>query len=760
MPDFVEELLQRMSLADKVGQLNHPQMHADVSTGAGTAVADIESRIRKGEVGSLAGGGDLAYLGELQRIAVEESPQGVPLLFTFDVIHGHRTIFPLPLALACAWEPALVRRTARLAAEEAAAEGIALAWAPMLDVSRDARWGRCAESPGEDPLLCSAFASAMVDGYQQKDLSRPDSVMATAKHFAGYGLSEAGRDYNAVDASPYRLHNVVLPPFKAAVDAGVGAVMVGFHDLAGIPCTAHRELLRGLLRDLWGFDGLIVSDYTAIMELLHHGVAADDKEAAYLAFTAGVDIDLMSGFYLRHLPDLVAEGRIAEAEIDAACRRVLRAKLQLGLFKTPFRGLEKGRRRMAGLPAGNRRLAREAAAKACVLLKNDGVLPLARAGQTLAVIGPLAEGRANLQGTWAPAARPEDSITLLEGLQAVAGEGCRILHAPGANIVDDPDIAARLNVFGEAVTIDARPPADLIAEAVALAGQADVVIACVGEAKEHAGESSTRSSLGLPGSQGLLLRALQETGKPLVLVTMSGRPLALEWEDRHANAILHAWFGGSEAGNGIADVLFGEVNPSGKLAMSFPRSAGQCPLSYAEAPTGRPIDKVGIDVAGDGEVDGQGRHVFRKFTTACRLEGPSTPLYPFGHGLGYSPFEYGALELDKTVLRGESDVLTATVAVRNSGSHPGEEVVQLYISDPVASRSRPLRELKGFQKILLQPGEAQRVRFAITVADLRFFRAERLAAPELLWEPGTFVVQIGPNAQDHCAGTVEWQAGA
>jgi beta-glucosidase len=395
-----------------------------------------------------------------------------------------------------------------------------------------------------------------------------------------------------------------------------------------------------------------------------------------------------------------------------------------------------------------------------VLLKNDGVLPLARDGRTIALIGPLADNRANMQGTWAVSARPEDSITVLEGMQVAAGERIRILHAKGTNIVDDASLAARLNVFGATFAIDARPPDELIAEAVVLARQADVVVACVGEAKEHAGESSTRSELGLPGSQGRLLRALHETGKPLVLVTMSGRPLALEWEDRHANAILHAWFGGSEAGNAVAQVLFGDVNPSGKLAMSFPRTAGQCPIAYAAAPTGRPIDKIGIDVRGDHEVDGQGRRVFRKFTTACRLEGPHTPLYPFGHGLGYSPFEYGALELDRTALCGESDSLNATVTVRNAGAVAGEEIVQLYISDPVASRSRPVRELKGFQRILLQPGEEQRVSFEITVADLRFFRAERLGAPEHVWEPGTFVVQIGASSQKLSAAAIEWRADA
>ncbi|MGD1877550.1 MAG: beta-glucosidase BglX [Kiloniellaceae bacterium] len=754
----LDNLLARMTLADKIGQLNHPNANSDATTGAGEALGNVESRIRRGEVGSLPGGAEPSQVRALQRIAVEESPQGIPLIFTFDVIHGYRTVFPLPLGLACAWDSDLVRRTAQVAAAEAAGEGIALSWAPMLDVSRDARWGRCAESPGEDPLLGAAFGAAMVAGFQGEDLTRPQTVMATAKHFAGYGLSEAGRDYNAVDASPYRMHNVVLPPFKTAVESGVGAIMVGFHDLAGIPCTAHRELLRDLLRERWGFDGLLVSDYTAILELIHHGVAADPKEAACLAFNAGVDIDLMSGFYLRYLPELVAEGRIAETEIDAACRRVLQAKQKLGLFDHPYRGLPADDKPPATLAGAHRRLAREAAAKACVLLKNDGVLPLRSDGGTLAVIGPLADSRANMQGTWAPAARPADSITLLEGIQAVANGRCRIVHALGTNIVDDPDIAARLNVFNETFVIDRRPPAELIAEAVAVAQQADVVVAGIGEAKEHAGESSTRSEIGLPGSQGQLLRALHATGKPLVVVSFSGRPLDLEWEDRHANAVLHVWFGGSEAGNGVADVLFGAVTPSGKLAMSFPRGAGQCPTSYAEAPTGGPRDRNGIDVAGDQEVDGQGHRVFRKFTTACRLEGPSTPLYPFGYGIGYSAFEYGPLEVDKTQLRGEADRLTVTVAVRNAGTRAGEEIVQLYIGDPVASRSRPLRELKGFRKILLQPGAQQRVSFAIGVADLRFFKAERLAAPEPVWEPGTFVVEVGASSQALAAATIEWQA--
>jgi beta-glucosidase len=757
MPDFIDSLLGRMTLTDKVGQLNLLSPSGGDTTGAGPAANDIENRIRRGEVGILPAGVDIARLTRWQKLAVEESPQRIPLMFSLDVIHGHRTIFPLPIGLACSWDPALIRETARVAAREAAAAGVALAWAPMIDVSRDARWGRCAESPGEDPLLCAAFGEAMIEGYQQDDLTRHDTVMATAKHFAGYGFAEGGRDYNAVDMSPYRLHNVVLPPFKAAVDARVGAIMAGFHDLAGIPATAHRELLRDLLREKWGFDGLIASDYTAILELVHHGVAADTKEAAFLAFRAGVDIDLVSEAYFRHLPELVAEGRIKEAEIDAACRRVLRAKERLGLFDHPYGRLDERRRQAVTLTADNRRLAREAATKSCVLLKNSGALPLKRDG-TIAVVGPLADSRVNMQGTWAVAAQSSDSVTVVEGIRSVAGDRTQILYAKGANIVDDPNIAARLNVFGETFTIDQRPPDDLIAEAVSLARRADVVIACVGEAKEHSGESSTRTDISLPGSQQKLLEALHGTGKPLVLVTMSGRPLALEWEDRHVAAILHAWFAGTEAGNAIADVLFGDVNPSGKLSMSFPRSAGQCPIHYAEPPTGRPIDKIGIDVAGDEETSESGRRVFRKFTTACRLEGPHTPLYPFGYGISYSTFAYGPLSVDKTVLRGDDDTLNVTMTIRNTGPAASEEIVQLYIGDPVASRSRPVRELKGFQKVPLQSGGERRVTFRITTADLKFVRADRIAAPEHVWEPGTFLVQIGPNSQTLTTIAVEWQA--
>ena len=548
MSDFIDALLRRMSLAEKVGQLNLLSPGGGDTTGAGGTAADIESRIRRGEVGFLPAGGGIEQLTRWQTIAVEQSPQKIPLIFTLDVIHGHRTVFPLPLALACSFDMELVRRTARVAATEAAAAGVSLAWAPMLDVSRDARWGRCAESPGEDPLLGAAFAEAMIEGYQQGDLARPDGVMACAKHFAGYGFAEGGRDYNAVDPSPYRMHNVVLPPFKAAVEAGVGAVMVGFHDLAGIPCTAHRELLRDLLRGQWGFDGLIVSDYTAIPELVNHGVAADAQgsgaarlqrrrrrrpgERMLLQASAGTGGGgpHCRGRDRRRLPPRAAS--------QAAARPVRRP---LSAASTKRAGKRSRSRPTAAAWRARRRRNPACCSRTTARCRSSAPAPSRWSGRS-----PTAAPICRAPGRWRRTRRTASRCW--KACAPLAGDAT-ILYAKGANIVDDPNIAARLNVFGETAAIDPRPPEELIAEAVAVARQADVVVACVGEAKEHSGESSTRTELGLPGSQPRLLRALHETGKPLVLVTMSGRPLALEWEDRHADAILHAWFGGSETGN-------------------------------------------------------------------------------------------------------------------------------------------------------------------------------------------------------------------
>lgn len=746
---FIEQLLARMTLAQKIGQLNHPNASGGDTTGAGVAVDNIEQRIARGDVGFLAGGADPAQLREWQRIACE-SATGIPLVFTMDVIHGHRTIFPLPIALAGSFDADLIRATAQVAAHEATAEGVSLTWAPMLDVSRDARWGRCAESPGEDPLLGSMYARAMVDGFQQGDPSQPQALLSCAKHFAAYGFADGGRDYNAVDMTPYRLHNVVLPPFQAAVEAGVAAIMVGFHDLAGIPCTAHAGLLDGLLRQRWGFDGLLVSDYTAIMELINHGVAANLEDAAYLAFTAGVDIDLISEAYRKHLPSLVQSGRISMAAIDAACRRVLQAKQKLGLFDNPYRGLDSPR--STTLAPAHRQLARKAAASSCILLKNDGVLPL-RPETRVALVGPLAHNRENLQGTWAVAARSADSVTLLEGLQAA---GRQVQYSVGANLVDDARIAARVNVFGQTFAQESRSADSLIAEAVALANAADVVVVCVGEAKEHTGESSTRTNIELPACQRRLLETLHATGKPLVIVSMSGRPLALQWEDRHANALLHTWFAGSEAGPAIADVLYGVVNPSARVAMSFPHDSGQCPLHYAEAPTGRPRERIGVDVGGDDEVDANGMRVFRKFTTACRIEGAHTALYPFGYGLSYTKFEYSDLQLNTSLLHGAAAVLQVSVTLRNSGERAGIEIVQLYLSDPVASRSRPLRELKDFRRVELAAGESCIVEFAVDRAALAFCKGVAIDQPDVVSEPGAFVVHVGGSSVTQLSAGFEW----
>lgn len=750
---FIEQLLARMTLEQKVGQLNHPNASSGDTTGAGTAVDNIEQRIARGEVGFLAGGAEPAQLRAWQQIAVEQSDCGIPLMFTVDVIHGHRTIFPLPIALAGSFDADLIRDTARVAALEASSEGVTLTWAPMLDISRDARWGRCAESPGEDPVLGSMYARAMVEGFQGSDPSQPGQLLSCAKHFAAYGFADGGRDYNAVDMTPYRLHNVVLPPFEAAVQAGVAAIMVGFHDLAGIPCTAHRDLLDGLLRQTWGFDGLLVSDYTAIMELINHGVAADLEHAALLAFNAGVDIDLISEAYRKHLPALVRSGRVSMHAIDAACRRVLQAKQKLGLFDNPYRGLDDSQHARAPLSAAHRQLARKAAAQSSVLLKNDGVLPLAT-NTRIALIGPLAANRENLQGTWAVAARSADSITVLEGLQAAQH---RVDYAIGANLVDDVNMAARVNVFGPSFVMDPRSADQLIAEAVAVAERAEVIVACVGEAKEHTGESSTRTDITLPASQRRLLAALHGMGKPLVIVTMSGRPLVLEWEHAHANAMLHTWFGGSETGSAIADLLFGVVNPSARVTMSFPRDSGQCPVYYAEAPTGRPRDRIGVDVGGDSEVDAQGRHVFRKFTTACRIEGAHTPLYAFGHGLSYTRFDYSDLSVNKTALSGMQDVLRVSVTLRNAGSRAGTEVVQLYITDPVAGRSRPLLELKDFRRVTLPAGEAQTVQFELTTAALRYFLGTSLTQPDAVFEPGSFIIHVGSSSVATQSIAIDWQ---
>lgn len=745
-----------MSLREKIGQLNYPHADGLPTTGAAPG-ADTRTLILRGDLCGTSAGRDAGERRALQRLAVEKGPNGIPLFFAKDCIQRYVTGAPIPLAQSCSWEPELIRRIAAMTAEEARADGVNLNWAPMLDITHDARWGRVAEGHGELPYLCARLAEAAVRGYQgaDGDLAQPGRMMATLKHFAGYGLALAGRDYAAVEASPATLMRI-MEPFRAGIAAGAGAVMVAFSTLNDMPATAHRVLLHDVLRQRFGFRGMVVTDFTAIdPELVNHGIAADAREAAFLAFTAGVTVDLVSCAFLNHLEGLVAEGRISEAEVTARCRLVLEAKARLGLFEDPYLGLAEGSR--AVRKPAHVALAREAAQKGLVLLKNEGVLPLARGGR-LAVIGPLADDRIDMQGTWAIDVDPASSATVLEGLRA-GGGNTHVLHARGCNIVDDPNIAARLNVHNRhmpSVVIDARPSAEMIAEACAVAEHADAIVLCLGEAKEHAGESSTRLDIALPGAQQALFDAMRATGKPLVVIAISGRPLALTGV-MTADALIWTGHPGAEGGHALADVLFGAVSPSGRLSMALPRHVGQLPLATEELPSGRPKDAIGIDVAGDSEVDEAGRNVFRKFTTACIIEGPATPLFPAGFGLTYTHFAHGRATASAGILKGEDAILEVSVPVTNAGDLAGTEVVQLWLRDPVALASRPVRELRGFVRLSLQPGETAVARFRLTVADLCYDRGPALGEMTRGWEPGDFILMVGPNARDVQSLAVTWE---
>lgn len=753
---FIDDLLARMSLREKIGQLNYPHADGLPTTGAAPG-ADTRTLILRGELCGTSAGYDAGARRALQKLAIEQGPHGIPLFFAKDCIQRYVTGAPIPLAQSCSWDPDLLERIAAMTAAEARADGVNLNWAPMLDVTHDARWGRVAEGHGELPYLCARLAEAVVRGYQGSDgdLAKPNRMMATLKHFAGYGLALAGRDYAAVEASPATLMRI-MEPFRAAITAGAGAVMVAFSTLNDMPATAHRVLLTDVLRQRFGFTGMVVTDFTAIdPELVNHGIAANAREAAYLAFTAGVTVDLVSCAFLNHLEALVADGLISEAEVTARCRLVLEAKARLGLFDDPYLGLTEGSRAVR-LPQ-HVALAREAAVKGLVLLKNDGVLPLARGGR-LAVIGPLADNRIDMQGTWAIDVDPHSSVTVLEGLRAGAGN-THVLHAKGCDIVSDTDLAARLNVHNRhmpSVTLDPRPLHEMIAEALAVADEAETIVLCVGEAKEHAGESSTRLDIGLPGAQQALFDALRATGKPLVVIAISGRPLALTGVAT-ADALIWTGHPGSEGGHAIAEVLFGNQSPSGRLSMALPRHVGQLPLATEELPTGRPKDAIGIDVAGDDEVDAAGRRVFRKFTTACILEAPHTPLFPAGFGLTYTRFAYGPVMASSRALKGENAVLEVSVAVTNEGERHGTEVVQLWLRDPVALASRPVRELRGFARLTLAPGETRDQRFRLTTDDLRYDRGPSLEAMVRDWEPGEFIIMVGPNARDVQSLTVTWE---
>jgi beta-glucosidase len=712
-----------MTLDEKIGQLNLPSVGFDVT---GPIVSkDVDGKIRSGEVGGVFNTFTPQAVRKLQELAVKGSRLHIPLLFGYDVIHGHKTIFPIPLALSCTWDTLLVEKSARIAAMEASADGLNWTFSPMVDIARDPRWGRVAEGAGEDPYLGSLIARAMVKGYQGKGLDKENTVMACVKHFALYGAAEAGRDYNTVDMSLVKMYQYYLPPYRAAIDAGAGSVMSSFNEINGVPATANKWLMTDLLRKQWGFKGFVVTDYTAINELIEHGLG-NLQQVSALALNAGIDMDMVGEGFLTTLKTSLKEGRVSQAAINQACRRILEAKYKLGLFKDPYRGISEERAAREIMTSGNRRAAREIAEHAEVLLKNEGhILPLKRTG-TIALIGPLADDHRDMLGAWSAAGDWKASVSVIEGMKQAGGSGINLVYAKGANITDDSSVLVQLNANGGDIVRDGHGPGELIDEALTAAGKADVVVAVLGEPFGMSGEAASRSDIGLPASQEALLQALVKTGKPIVLVLMNGRPLTLGWEKEHVPAILEAWHGGTEAGNAVAAVLFGDYNPSGKLTMSFPRNVGQIPTYYNHKNTGRPYD-------GKSQEKYKSRY----------LDVPNDPLYPFGYGLSFTNFAYGELSLNKTTIH-PGDELRIGVTVTNTGEYDGEETAQLYIRDMVASVTQPVKELKGFKKVFLKKGESREVFFTLTTDDLKYYD-EHL---HLTLTPGEFRVFVGTNSHE------------
>lgn len=732
MKDFIDQLMQKMTLQEKIGQLNLAA-GGDIVTGQASN-SDIGKKIKAGQMGGLLNVKTVAKIREVQRVAVEESRLGIPLIFGQDVIHGYRTTFPIPLGLAASFDMELIEQSARIAAVEASADGICWTYSPMVDICRDPRWGRIAEGAGEDPYLGSRVAEAYVRGYQGDDLSDSNTVMSCVKHYALYGASEAGRDYNTTDMSRIRMHNEYFPPYQAAVMAGVGSIMTSFNEIDGIPASGNKWLMTDVLRDQWGFNGFVVTDYTAINEMSNHGVG-DLQTVSAMALKAGSDMDMVGEGFLGTLEKSLDEGKVSLDDIDRACRRVLEAKYRLGLFEDPYRYCDPERAKKEIFTEGHNRIARKTATETFVLLKNENqLLPLAKKGK-IALVGPLADDQWNMAGMWSVGVDHNQSVTVMKGFQEAAGEQAEIVYAKGSNIVDDPDLDLWASTWGRRTIETSRTPQELREEAVRVASKCDVVVAVMGEAAEMSGESASRSEITLPGSQRQLLEALLKTGKPVVLVIFTGRPLDLSWEQENIPAILNAWFGGTQAGNALADVIFGSVNPSGKLPVTFPRNVGQIPVYYNHKNTGRPLP--------EGEW-------FSKYRSNY-LDVPNDPLYPFGFGLSYTNFSYGELTLDKTEVNGEQS-LTASISLTNDGPFDGAEVVQLYIRDLVGSITRPVKELKGFRKVFLKAGESATVTFTITTDDLKFYNYDL----KYDWEPGEFVVMAGGNARDVQSAMVNW----
>jgi beta-glucosidase len=723
MNTFINNLMSKMTVDEKIGQLNL-LTGGEATTGAAVSTG-VESKIAKGDVGGIFSMTTPEKIRKTQEIAMK-SRLKIPLIFGQDVIHGYKTTFPIPLALAASWDLPLIERSARIAATEASADGLNWTFSPMVDIARDARWGRIAEGSGEDTYLGAQIAKVMVRGYQGNDLSKSNTILACVKHFALYGAAEAGRDYNTTDMSLDRMYNEYFPPYKAALDAGAGSVMVSFNDINGVPATANKWLLNDVLRKQWGFNGFVVSDYTGVSELIDHGLG-DLKTVSSLSLKAGTDMDMVSEGYLTTLKKSLQEGKVTIAQINQACRLILEAKYKLGLFEDPFRYCSEERAKTEILTSANLQFAREAAAKTFVLLKNQNqVLPLKKTG-TIALIGPLANTRSNMPGTWSVNADMAKVPTLLEGLTEVAGNEVKIVHALGSNLIADATLQTWATAHGRDIPRDNRPEEEIIAEAVRTANKADVIVAALGEASEMSGESSSRTDIGIPETQKKLLAALLKTGKPVVLVLFAGRPMTLKWENENVPAILNVWFGGVEAPRAIADVLFGDKNPSGKLTVTFPQNIGQVPLYYSHKNTGRPL------------ANGQWFTRFR----SNYIDVSNEPLYPFGFGLSYTTFDYSNFKLSSNMLKA-NQTLTVYTTITNTGKLAGEEVVQLYTQDLVGTSTRPVKELKGFQKIFLQPGESKVVTFKLTEKDLKFYNSDL----KFVAEPGDFKVFIGPNVRD------------
>ncbi|CAI9673823.1 MULTISPECIES: beta-glucosidase BglX [Elizabethkingia] len=732
---FVDKLIAKMTLDEKIGQLNLPSS-GDFTTGQAQS-SDIGKKIEQGLVGGLFNIKGVGKIRDVQKVAVEKSRLKIPMIFGMDVIHGYETTFPIPLGLSASWDMDLIQRSAQIAAQEASADGINWTFSPMVDVSREPRWGRVSEGSGEDPYLGSQIAKAMVYGYQGKDLSLKNTILACVKHFALYGAPEGGRDYNTVDMSHIRMFNEYFPPYKAAVDAGVGSVMASFNEVDGIPATGNKWLMDDVLRKQWGFNGFIVTDYTGINEMIQHGMG-DLQQVSALAMNAGIDMDMVGEGFLTTLKKSISEGKVTEQQITTAARRILEAKYDLGLFDDPYRYTDEKRSKAEVFNKANREEARNIAAQSMVLLKNDKqILPLKTSG-TVAVIGPLANNNENMTGTWSVASRTKDAVSIMTGLKETI-KGVNFIYAKGSNVFYDAKMEEKATMFGKVSNRDSRSKEALLKEAVETAKKADVVVLAIGETAELSGESSSRTNIEIPQAQKDLLIELKKTGKPIVMVLFTGRPLVLNDENKQADAIVNAWFAGSEAGYAIADVLYGKVNPSGKLPMTFPRSVGQVPIYYNAKNTGRPLSD-----------DKSDKCEFEKFRSNY-IDECNTPLFPFGFGLSYTSFGYSDVELSKTQLSG-NDQLTASITLTNNGKYDGNEVVQLYIRDMVGSVTRPVKELKGFQKVFLKAGESKKVSFTITPEDLKFYNSEL----KYDWEAGEFDIMIGTNSHDVKHAKINW----